>query len=33
LKHDDPGGVLLNLLQCLVTSCVVIERFSILGNA
>ena len=33
LKHEDPGGVLLNLLQCLVTSCIVIERFSILGNA
>ena len=32
LKQEDPGGVLLNLLQCLVTSCV-IENFSIFGNA
>jgi len=32
LKQEDPGSVLLNLLQCLVTSCV-IENFSIFGNA
>jgi hypothetical protein len=32
LKQETPGGVLQNLLQCLVTSCA-IESFSIFGDA